>query len=84
MVYAQSTVKGHVRVKQNVLQPQVKFCFTVYDTLHLLKIRSVREKMQLKNGNFPWEIWDSKVYKIHKIIVIIIMRLLVRNRKLKY
>ena len=30
--YARSTVKGHVRAKQNVLLPQVKFCFTLFVT----------------------------------------------------
>ena len=34
MFYAQATTKDHIGVKQNVLLPQVKFWFTVYNTFH--------------------------------------------------
>ena len=33
MFYAQSTAKGHIRANQYILLPQVKFRFTVSDTL---------------------------------------------------
>ena len=32
MFYAESTTKGHIRVKQNVLLPSVKLPFTVHST----------------------------------------------------
>ena len=34
MSYAQSTVKGHIRAKQNVSILHVKFGFTTYNTSH--------------------------------------------------
>ena len=34
MFHVQSTAKGHIKAKENVLLPQVKFRFTIYDTFH--------------------------------------------------
>ena len=48
MFYAQSTVKGYIRAKLNVLLPQVKFRFLVYDAFHVLfMIGEVWGKMKL-------------------------------------
>ena len=44
MFCAQSAAKEHIRAKQDVLLPQVKFWFSIYDTFHCWGLETFFEK----------------------------------------
>ena len=65
MLYAQSTTKGHIRgPKKNVLQPQVQFWFTVYDTVNYLwsdRLDFLFLKAYIQQGHSWLELYQGNV-----------------------